>query len=271
MRHARAHALLMKGAATSSLRSKRQWQRAGPGWWASNSGRDSLLGTGGVVAQRAAMRQTGLGTRPTADWIAAGRSQHLLHRCGTPGGSRRPATGWPIACSAVPAAPAGSATQRAQRFVERALVRHAPGPPRPAPRLNSAAAGAPRGWRLIGMSRSSVETAAWPAKAISVHGGQQAAVGAVVVGQQLAVGVQRAARCRRSALRSAALSTSGALRADRLVDLGEDRAAEAVLAAAEVDQQQVAVARVGAQLRGERVADVLAPGRRRRRSATAAR
>ncbi|MNN51928.1 hypothetical protein D3C81_1665910 [compost metagenome] len=75
------------------------------------------------------------------------------------------------------------------------------------------------------------------------HGGQQAAVGTVVVGEQAAVGVQ-ALDGVEEALEVFGLVDVRHAAADLAVDLGQDRAAEAVLATAEVDQQQLAGALV---------------------------
>ncbi|MCY1416500.1 hypothetical protein D9M71_320070 [compost metagenome] len=87
------------------------------------------------------------------------------------------------------------------------------------------------------------------------HGGHQAAVGTVVVGQQVAVGVQ-ALDHGEEGLEVFGVVDVRCLAAQLAVGLREDRGAHAVLATAEVDQDQIGLALVHPQLRGQGLADV---------------
>src|SRR5690606_3186050 len=86
-------------------------------------------------------------------------------------------------------------------------------------------------------------------------GSQQAAVGAVVVGQQQVVLVQ-ALDHGEEGLEVFGVVQIRSLLADAVVHLGQRRAAESVLATAQVDEDQVGVALVDTQLRGQGAADV---------------
>ncbi len=86
-------------------------------------------------------------------------------------------------------------------------------------------------------------------------GGEQAAVGAVVVGQQQAVLVEVLNGGEEGLQRIGILQVRGRI-AHLAVDLREAGGAQAVLALAEVDQDQVGVPGIAAQLRGEHVAHV---------------
>ena len=87
------------------------------------------------------------------------------------------------------------------------------------------------------------------------HGGNQAAVGTVVVGQQVTVGVQ-ALDHGEEGLEVFGIVDVRCLGSDLAVGLGQDRGAHAVLATAQVDQDQVGFTLVHAQLRGQGLADV---------------
>ena len=83
------------------------------------------------------------------------------------------------------------------------------------------------------------------------QGDEQAAVGAVVVGEDLAVGRQLLDG-REESLQARRLVEIRRHVADLAEDLGQGRAAQAVLAGAEIDEQQLGLAHVRAQLRRER-------------------
>ncbi|MNO36922.1 hypothetical protein D3C76_269980 [compost metagenome] len=84
---------------------------------------------------------------------------------------------------------------------------------------------------------------------------QQPAIGAVVVGQQVTVGIQ-ALDHGEEGLEVFGVVDVRCLAAQLAVGLREDRGAHAVLATAEVDQDQIGLALVHPQLRGQGLADV---------------
>src|SRR5471032_220264 len=87
------------------------------------------------------------------------------------------------------------------------------------------------------------------------NAGQQAAVGTVVVSQQVAVGVQALDHGEEGFQVFGVIHIRRVL-AELAVGLREDRGAHAVLATAQVDQDQIGGALVHAQLRGQGLADV---------------
>ena len=110
-----------------------------------------------------------------------------------------------------------------------------------------------------------------PANAISTQRHEQAAVGAVVIRQHDARRVELL-HGREEALQQRGIVEVGRRRADLPVDLRQRRAAQAVLAAAEVDEQQLACRAASARSsRRQRAAHVAAPARTPSRSATPAR
>src|SRR5450830_827633 len=87
------------------------------------------------------------------------------------------------------------------------------------------------------------------------HAGQQATVGTVVVGQQVAVGVE-ALDHGEEGFQVFGVVDVRRVFAELAMGLREDRGAHAVLATAQVDQDQIGGALVHAQLRGQGLADV---------------
>ncbi len=91
------------------------------------------------------------------------------------------------------------------------------------------------------------------------HGGDEATIGTVVVGQQQAILVE-ALDHREEGLEVFGLVDVGSLLAELAMGLGEDGAAQAILATTQVDEDQVGLALVQAQLGGQGAADVLHRG-----------
>ena len=87
------------------------------------------------------------------------------------------------------------------------------------------------------------------------HGSQQTTVGTVVVGQQVTVGIEALDHCEESFQVFGVIDVRR-VPAEFAVDLREDRRTHAVLAATEVDQDQVGGALVHAQFRGQGLTDV---------------
>ena len=87
------------------------------------------------------------------------------------------------------------------------------------------------------------------------HGGEQAAVAAVVVGQDLAFGTQRVHGVDQAHQQLRVVQVGHAV-ANLVQGLGQNAAAHAVAALAQVDQHQGAVGFLGIELRRQRAAPI---------------
>ena len=137
----------------------------------------------------------------------------------------------------------------------------------PSSSLNSAASGL-----VIGSRAADVDhvDAAAAGEHHFAHRNEQAAIRAVVIGEYPACGIELLDCAEKRAQQRRIVDVRRDI-ADLAVYLRQRRAAQPVLARAEIDQDQLGIAAIGAQLRRQRLARIAPRARTPRRSATAAR